>query len=100
MGKISIDLVKIDECISKLIEIKKTVTDVQDSQKKLVESLKNNWGGTTGEEVNKKLVENNQKFETLVTSLNTKITFLQNVKKAYAGMDEGISKKIDNNSKK
>ena len=95
---ISIDLVKIDECISKLTEIKKKVTDVQESQKKLVESLKNSWDGTTGEDVNKKLVDNNQKFESLVSNLDSKIIFLQNVKKAYAGMDEGISSKIDNNT--
>ena len=98
-NNIYVNVKEIDECLSKLNNIKSKLISVYDSYKNNTAKLQKCWVGKTGEDVNSVLKEHNAQYEVYINNLNASIKFLTQVKQSYSKMDEGISNKLENNSK-
>ena len=98
-NNIFINVEELDASIAQLKELTKKCQNIFDEQKGLYDKIEKVWGGTSGEKVNKELKDHSKEYDALITKMNEKISFLEEVRNSYTKADAGISNKIDENAK-
>ena len=86
---------EVNKILEKLIEKRKKLIELLETQKNIREKMHVSWSGTSGDKAYEAFKKHEKKYEIYLNAINKRIIFLERVKRAYINIDNYLNNKID-----
>ena len=96
-GNIYVNEQQLNIVIENLKQQRNSLKNVLDKQINNINEMKKYWTGTSGDKAYETLVKHKEKYSSYISSMDEKITFLEQIRNSYKRLDTGISNTLDNN---
>ena len=97
-GNMYVNEQQLNIVIESLKQQRNSLKNALDKQINIIDEIKNYWTGTSGDKAYETLIKHKEKYASYVSSMDEKITFLENVRNAYKKLDTGFSNTLDSNT--